>query len=91
MKKVSSLLLASALVLSLPALAEEKSTVEKVKESTSETYEDAKKGVKKGYRNVKDKTCEMINGKMECAVKKAGNTIKNGADEVKDKADDLTK
>lgn len=42
--------------------------------------------VKKGYRNVKDKTCEMINGKLDCTMKKVGNKINNATDDVKTKA-----
>lgn len=59
--------------------------MEKTKEVISETYEDTKKGAQKGYRAVKDKTCEVINGKMECAAQKVSNKVKNAADEVKDK------
>jgi ElaB/YqjD/DUF883 family membrane-anchored ribosome-binding protein len=65
-----------------------KSTVENVKETTKEAYQDTKKVVKKGYRKAKDKTCEMINGKMECAVQKAKNAVKNVGDEIKDKSND---
>ena len=44
---------------------------------------DMKVSAKKGVRNIKDKTCEMINGKMECAAKKVGHKIQNATDEVK--------
>jgi len=64
---------------------------EKTKDTAKEAYEDGKKGVKKAYRNVKDKTCELVNGKMECVAKKAENKIKNGVDEVKDKANDMVR
>ncbi len=64
---------------------------EKTKDAVKEGYEDTKKGAKKAYRGAKDKTCEMVNGKMECAMKKAGNKIGNGVDEVKDKANDLAR
>lgn len=39
--------------------------------------------VKEGYRNAKDKGCKMINGKMDCAVKKMNNKIKSKSDKVK--------
>ena len=60
-------------------------------EKIQEGAEDAGKNVKKGYRNVKDKACEMINGKLECVGKKAMNKARNAKDEIKDKADDVQK
>ena len=60
-------------------------------EKVQEGAEDAGKNVKKGYRNVKDKACEMVNGKLECVGKKAMNKARNAKDEVKDKADDVQK
>lgn len=97
MKTVLTLL--AALTISLPVMADDTATVgdkveagyEKTKDATKEAYNDTKKATKKAYRAAKDKTCEMVNGKMECAVKKAGNKIKNAGDEVKDKAEDVTK
>lgn len=59
--------------------------------AVKEAAQDTGKATKKAYRNAKDKGCEMINGKMECAVDKAKHTIQNGADEVKDKANDIPK
>lgn len=64
---------------------------EKTKDATKEAYDDTKKASKKAYRAAKDKTCEMVNGKMECAAQKAGHKIQNAADEVKDKANDVTR
>lgn len=63
---------------------------ESAKETVKEAGRDVKKGAKKAYRNMKDKTCEMVNGKMECAVKKGVNKAKNAGDEIGDKAEDLT-
>ncbi len=60
-------------------------------EKVQEGAEDAGKNVKKGYRNVKDKACEMVNGKLECAGKKAMNKARNAKDEINDKTDDLQK
>ncbi len=57
---------------------------ETVTEKVAEVGSDIKKSTKKGVRAVKDKTCEMVNGKMECAAKKVGNKVGNGVDEVKD-------
>ena len=59
--------------ISIPeTIADDKKTVsekvekgyEKSKDAVAETYDDAKKETKKAYREVKDKTCEMVNGKM---------------------------
>lgn len=71
--------------------ASKKTVTERAGETVSETYQDTKDGVKKTYRKVEDKTCEMINGKMECVAKKVANKTKNAADEVKDKANDVKK
>ncbi len=60
-------------------------------EKVQEGAEDAGKNVKKGYRNVKDKACEMVNGKLECVGKKAMNKARNAKDEINDKADDVQK
>ena len=40
---------------------------------------------KKAYRDVKDQTCEWINGKLECAAEKVKHKIQNKTDEMKDK------
>jgi len=67
----------------------EPSVVEKTTDGAKEVYEDTKKVTKKAYRKAKDKTCEMVNGKMECIAKKAKHSVQNAADEVKDKANDI--
>lgn len=58
-----------------------------VTETAKEVANDSKRAVKSGARTVKDKTCEMINGKMECAVQKAKHAVQNGADKVEDAID----
>lgn len=68
-----------------------KDAVEKTASVSQEAYEDTAKNVKKVYRKAKDKTCEMINGKLECTVQKAENKMKNLKDEAIDKANDLTR
>lgn len=87
-KQVWFILLGSAFALST-ALAEE-TTMEKGKALANE----ASDSVKKTYRDVKDKGCEMVNGKMECLAKKVGNKARNlkdsvgtEAEKVKDKVD----
>lgn len=59
------------------------------KEDIKETGRDMGKGARKAGRKVKDKTCEMINGKLECAVQKVKHGAQNAGDEIKDKADDV--
>lgn len=60
---------------------------ETVKEKVSEAGHDTKRAMKKAGRKVKDETCEMINGKMECAGKKIKSGVKNTGDKVEDIAD----
>jgi F0F1-type ATP synthase membrane subunit b/b' len=60
---------------------------ETMKEKAKETMNDAKRGAKKAARAAEDKTCEMVNGKMECAAKKVKHSIQNGADKVEDAMD----
>jgi hypothetical protein len=76
-----------ALVGTVGSARAEETAAEKVHEG----LQDAGKGAKKAYRNMKDQVCEMVNGKMECVAKKAANKARNLKDEVKDKADDLKK
>lgn len=64
---------------------------ETVTEKAGEMAQDAGKNVKKGYRAAKDKACEMVNGKMECAGQKVKHGAQNAADEVSDKANDIKK
>lgn len=71
----------------ITALAE--TTAQSVKESAKETGRDISKGAKKGARSLEDKTCSMVNGKMQCAAKKVGHKMENAKDEIKDKADDV--
>lgn len=54
-------------------------------EKAKEGWEDTKKETKKAWRNAKGEWCEMVNGKAECAMKRAGNKVKNAVDEGKDK------
>lgn len=86
MKTVSTLAFALALTGAFgiqSAKAEDSKAVATVKEGAS----DVKKGAKKAGRKIKDETCEMVNGKMECAAKKAGHKVENAVDEAKDKAE----
>ena len=86
MKKMSLLsvylLCAIMLCLGLSTYAEE-TIVEKIETGSNKTVD----SVKKTYRKAKDKTCEMINGKMKCVEKKIKNKIEN----LKDKAETESK
>jgi hypothetical protein len=57
------------------------------KEKVEETTKDTKRAVNKGARKVKDKTCEMTNGKMECTAKKLKHKAQNAMDKAEDAAD----
>jgi hypothetical protein len=84
--KVFTLILAIA---SVAAFADSNWEVkkEKMEERTKEAASDTGRGLKSASRKVQDETCEMINGKMECAMKKTKHSIQNGADKVEDAMD----
>lgn len=78
----------TVLSISLCAFADNKdSAVETVKEAGR----DAGKTVDKGVRAAKDAACPMVNGKVECALKKGKHKVENVVDEGKDKLDDTKK
>lgn len=58
---------------------------EKAETMTNKTTD----AVKETYRDAKDATCKMINGKMECAAKKVINKTKTAADKAKTKATEV--
>ncbi len=55
-----------------------------VSENAKETVHDVKKGTKKAARKVKDKTCELVDGKMSCAGKKLKHKAQNVGDDIDD-------
>jgi hypothetical protein len=59
-----------------------------VSQTAKEGVSDVKKTVRKGVRKSKDKTCELVNGKMECAAKKLKHKAQNVGDDINDKMDD---
>ena len=79
-------LFAATMALSVIATAEE-TTMEKIGTATSKGTDNVKKGV----RNAKDKGCEMMNGKMECAGKKLKHKVQNGTDTLGTKVDEVKK
>ena len=58
---------------------------------TKEAGRDVKKSAKKAGRAVKDATCPTVNGKADCAVKKAGHKVQNATDEAADKMNEPAK
>ena len=77
-------MIAAALMMAAPAFAAEPT----VKEQAVEAGKDMKKGAKKGWNKVKDETCTLVNGKMECAAKKMKHGAENVGNEIKDKVDE---
>lgn len=59
----------------------------RAKAEAQEAASDVKRGARKAGRAIKDKTCEMVNGKMECAAERVKHSIQNGADQVEDAID----
>ena len=84
MRKATLVLAAALSFTGYSAFAEEPSTTEKAAATVKEAASDTGKGAKKLGRNIKDKTCEMVNGKMECAAKKVKHGVQNVGDEVHD-------
>jgi hypothetical protein len=62
-------------------------STQKIKQSMEESSNDARRSVMKGARTLEDKTCELVNGKMECAAKRVKNEILNGTDRIEDAID----
>lgn len=58
-----------------------------VSETAKEAANDTERGTKNAVREMKDETCHLVKGKMECAVQKAKHTIQKGADNVEDAID----
>ncbi|MBS1968844.1 MAG: hypothetical protein JSU04_00965 [Bdellovibrionales bacterium] len=81
---IGSLAIACALAFAIKASAEE-STLEK----TEAVANKATDSVKESYRDVKDKTCEMVNGKIHCVGKKIMNKAKTLGDKTETKAKEV--
>ena len=71
-------------ILSFSAFSEE-STLEKVETGKNKAVDQ----VKHSYRGAKDKTCEMVNGKMNCIGKKLKHKAGNMTDSTKTKATEV--
>lgn len=84
MKKISTLTLLCLSLFGAIASAEE-TNLEKAETMKNKAVD----SVKKTARDVKDKTCEMINGKMECVAKQVKHTGQDAVDAVKTKANEI--
>jgi hypothetical protein len=57
------------------------------REKIKENINDSKRAAKQESRNFEDRTCELVNGKMTCALKKVKHSAEKRADQIKDAAD----
>ena len=73
----------AAFISMAPKAFADESTGDKVKQDA----EQVKTNTKKLGREASDKTCEMVNGKMQCAGKKVKHSLQNTGDAAKDKMD----
>jgi hypothetical protein len=80
--KVSFLILFS-FVFSIQLLASD----EKVREKDRESINDSKRTLKQANREFEDKTCELVNGKMVCAMKKVKHSVEKSSDKIQDAED----
>ena len=60
---------------------------ETVQEKAKEGGSDARRGVKQLVRDIKDETCEMVGGKIQCAAQKTKHKILKGTDKIEDAID----
>ena len=81
-KAMTVMLVVSGFMFSATA---EETTGEKLKHTANK----AEDSVKETYRNAADKTCEMINGKMECLGKKVKRKAQTAADKTATKVEQL--
>jgi hypothetical protein len=57
------------------------------RQKIKEKINDSKRAFKQESREFEDRTCELVNGKMVCALKKAKHSTQKRADQIQDKAD----
>ena len=58
-----------------------------IREKVNENFNDAKRASKQISRDFEDKTCELVNGKMVCKMKKVKHSAEKSADKIQDLAD----
>ncbi len=71
-------------VLALVLIVGVSSTVSNAEETVGDKVKvaasDSKRAVKKTYRKVKDETCSLFKGKMECAADKVKHSVQNAVE-----------
>lgn len=83
MKKLLSLALVATLSsFMLTACSEERR--ENIGSNMEESMDDAGRQAEEFGRDVKQESCELINGKMECATERAGDSMEDMGDDVED-------
>ncbi|MBO9668351.1 MAG: hypothetical protein J7501_16245 [Bdellovibrio sp.] len=87
MKLINTLLISGIIFATSASFAEDTAKESSTTEAVKDAAHDAKRAVKKGAHRVEEKTCEMVNGKMQCVAKKAANRV----EETKDEAVDMVK
>ena len=60
---------------------------ETVKENVQESIKDSKRAMRQANRELEEKTCELVNGKMVCALKKIKHSAEKSVDKVQDAKD----
>lgn len=58
-----------------------------VKQEMQEVGNDIERGTSKAIREIKDESCELINGKMQCAGQKAKHSVQDSTNKVEDAID----
>lgn len=56
-------------------------------EEVKEVGSDISRASSKAVRNVKEETCELVNGKMECVGQKVKHSLQNAGDKIEDAID----
>lgn len=87
LKSLFTVLATTTFLLSAPFITNVRAADDTVKEKTYEAANDTKRAMKKTARKLKDKTCEMVNGKMECVGKKIKHATQNTGDRIEDAID----
>jgi hypothetical protein len=61
---------------------------ESAHEKAETEISEASDAIKETARDIDDKLCKMINGKLECVAKEAEHSLKNAADQIETKANE---
>ncbi len=58
-----------------------------IREKINESLNDSERAGKQASREFEEKTCELVNGKMVCKMKKVKHAAEKSADTIQDLAD----